>query len=108
MKHKDIILLLGSAFFLVIAWVAFNVYHNLVASTTPEALEKETQLINPNFDEQTIIKLKERKRISPIYESQRTSPTPLPSPVEPIINPEASVDKENSITSASQEGALVP
>ncbi len=68
MKHKDIILLLASALLLVIAWVVFNIYHNSVTSTTPEALEKETPM-NPNFDEKTINKLKERGRVLPVYDA---------------------------------------
>jgi hypothetical protein len=87
MKHKDIILLLVSALLLVIAWVAFNIYHNSVTSTTPEALEKEALIISPDFDEKTIDKLKERKRVVPVYDLEKKIDV---SPVEEGFIPTAS------------------
>lgn len=104
MKHKDIILLLASAFFLIVAWVAFNIYHNSVVSTTPEVLEKETLPINPNFDEATINKLKERKKVSPIYDLK----IPSPSPADLSISPEASPAVEFITPIASEGGGIVP
>jgi len=104
MKHKDIILLLISASFLTVVWVAFNIYHNSVLSTTPEILEKETLPLNPNFDEKTINKLKERKKVSPIYNLK----DPSPSPVELTPSPEASPAGENITPIASEGGGIVP
>lgn len=76
MKYKDIIILLVSAVFLVIAWIIFNIYHNSVVSTTPEDLKKETLPINPTFDQSTIDKLRSRAKISPIYDLTHPSPPP--------------------------------
>ena len=76
MKYKDIIILLVSAFFLVVAWIIFNIYHNSVVSTAPEDLKKEIVPINPTFDQSTIDKLKSRAKISPIYDLAPPSPTP--------------------------------
>ena len=73
MKHKDIILLLGSTFFVVIVWIIFNIYHNLVVYTIPEVLEKEILPINPAFDQNSISKIKQRSRISPIYDIKDTA-----------------------------------
>lgn len=75
MKHKDIIVLLVSAFFLVIAWVIFNIYHNSVVSTIPEVVQQQIVPIVPAFDQNSINKLKERNRISPIYDIKNESQT---------------------------------
>lgn len=98
MKHKDIVLLLVSALLLVIAWVVFNIYHNSVTSTTPEALEKEALIINPDFDEKTINKLKERKRVLPVYDLESPSPSPTINPAPP--------PEENPTPTASPGGQI--
>jgi len=101
MKHKDIIILLVSALLLVMAWVAFSVYHNLVESTTPETLEKETLPIKSSFDEPTIKKLKERKQVSPLF--QLDNPLPIPTtPSEPSPSP----TEENLTPTASPGGQI--
>lgn len=87
MKHKDIILLLLSAFIIVIAWIAFSIYHNLATSTTPETLEKEAMQIKSSFDEPTIKKLKERKQVSPLYQFDRSLPTPSIPEQNPTFSP---------------------
>lgn len=68
MKYKDAIILLISAFFVIIVWIIFNIYHSSVESTTPEILTKDSTPINPNFDQSTIDKLNSRVEISPIYD----------------------------------------
>lgn len=101
MKHKDIIVLLTSAFLLVIAWVAFSVYHNSVTSNISETLEKEALPINPKFDEATINKLKERKKILPMYE--------LSAPIiSPTIKPSPTPNEENLTGTASEGGEIIP
>ena len=76
MKYKDIIVLLASVLFIVIAWIIFNIYHNFVVSTATDDLKKETLPITPTFDQSTINKLKSRAKISPIYDLAPPSPTP--------------------------------
>ena len=80
MKSKDIIILLVSTFLLVIAWIAFNIYHNSVESTTPEEIKQEIIPIKPNFDQPTIDKLNRRVKIPPIYDfgPQSTPPPEIP------------------------------
>lgn len=97
MKYKEIIILLASAFLVVIAWIIFNIYHNSVVSTTPEDLKKEIVPISPTFDRSTIDKLKSRAKISPIYDQapQSTPPT------------EISVGSPSALT-ASPGGQIVP
>ena len=88
MKYKDIIILLTSAFLVVIAWIIFNIYHNSVASTTPDDLTKDTTPITPTFDQSTIDKLNSRAKISPIYD---LSTPPLSSPTPAIsVTPQSS------------------
>jgi len=97
MKYKDIIILLVSAFLLVIAWIVFNIYHNSVESTTTDEIKQEIIPITPNFDQATIDKLNERAKISPIYEiaPQSTPPTSI------------SVSSPSALT-ASPGGEIVP
>ncbi|OGH13539.1 MAG: hypothetical protein A2687_00110 [Candidatus Levybacteria bacterium RIFCSPHIGHO2_01_FULL_38_26] len=104
MKNKEIVLLLGSVLVIVVAWIAFSIYHNLITSTTPEDLEKEATPINPLFDESTINKLKERQQATPLFEvdtsvqiptediSSTFEPTPIssPSPTGTSLAPTAS------------------
>ena len=97
MKYKDIIILLVSAVFLVIAWIIFNIYHNSVISTTPEDLKKEIVPISPTFDQSIIDELKSRAKISPIYDLAPPSPSPT----------EISVGSPSALI-ASPGGELVP
>lgn len=108
MKYKDIIVFLGSAFFIVIAWVVFNIYHNSVVSTTSDDLTKGTAPINPNFDESAIDKLKNRIKISPIY--GLATPSSLDSTnVTPEIPPEITTEPEGSASAlvASEGGKIL-
>ena len=92
MKSKDIIILLVSTFLLVAAWIAFNIYHNSVESTTTDEIKQEIIPITPNFDQPTIDKLNRRTKISPIYEfaPQSTPPETIISPPEITKEPEGS------------------
>lgn len=106
MKYKDIITLLVSALFLVIAWIVFNIYHNLVISTTPEELKKEIVPISPTFDQSTIDKLNSRARISPIYDLAHPSPQATGISVTPEITKEPQSSASSLI--ASPGGGIVP
>ncbi len=69
MKRKDIIILLTSLTILTILWVVFNIYHTSVTSTITDSLSIQIQPITPNFDIKTIEQLKQRARISPLYQA---------------------------------------
>ncbi len=105
MKYKDIIVLLASAFLVVIAWIIFNIYHNSVESTTPEDLKKEIVPISPTFDQPTIEKLNRRAKIPPIYDFGLQS-TPPP---KIIISPEITKEPQGSASAliASPAGKVV-
>ena len=80
MKQKDILLLIISSFFLVALWIVFNIYHNTVTSTIPQALSVQISPINPTFDTKTINALKERVQVTPIYNPLATQSAPLEAP----------------------------
>lgn len=82
MKQKDLLLLVGSFFFLVLLYIGFSIYHNSVSSTIPEELNVQIVPISPVFDEKTISDLKKRTNVTPIYQisGQAASPTPTPLP----------------------------
>ncbi len=75
MKQKDIIWILALTSIIVIAWIAFSIYHNLATSTISQVQSVDIRPINPEFDTQTIDALKKRDMVSPIYELLST-PSP--------------------------------
>jgi hypothetical protein len=69
-KQKDILFILISSFILVVAWVAFNIWHIYVTSTINEHIQFQLTPINPTFDQQTMQQLKSREDINPSFVSQ--------------------------------------
>lgn len=81
MKKNNLLFLSIAIFFLVFAWIVFNIYHNSVKSTIPQTLNVQIMPINPNFDTQTLNKLKNRQKVTPIFELQKDlSQSQLSSP----------------------------
>lgn len=99
MKRQDFLILIFSSFFVVIAWISFNVYHHFVKSTIPEKLNVEIIPISADFDTETINKLKLRKKVEPLYEfKEQVSITPTP-----VLETESAT---NSSSVASEGGVL--
>lgn len=111
MKQKDILLLLIPSFLVIVAWVAFSIYHNSVASTIPEVLNMQITPISPNFDTNEVSQLKQRTSVTPIYEIQN-APSPSPSPS--FISPPTSSGSGTPLGASSNSpqstsgGTLVP
>jgi hypothetical protein len=84
MKQRDIITLLIPSFILIVVWIIFSIYHNSVTSTIPTAVNIQISPINPIFNMDTISKLKQRQKVTPIYQGQ-AAPTPSPTPGFPNI-----------------------
>ncbi|MBI4079384.1 MAG: hypothetical protein HY429_03755 [Candidatus Levybacteria bacterium] len=106
MKKREIIFILSSTFVVVVAWIAFSIYHNRITSTIPDALSIKIAPIEKSFDLETIENLKTRERISPISESdflllQQTTPPPTGGPT-----PQATQSALLSPTPATQGGTL--
>lgn len=104
MSKKDILLLLGSGFILVVAWIAFNIYHNLATSTVAPTVGNHLRPIPPVFDTESITKLKQRKKVSLDFkalDSQQatTSSQLIPTPTIPIATASGEV---------ATEGASIP
>lgn len=76
MKHKDIIFILLPTLILVFAWIAFGIYHNTASTTITGNLNKQIVPINPDFDMDTIEKLKQREFVEPIYELTQNASSP--------------------------------
>jgi len=101
---KDILFVLISSFIVVVAWVAFNIYHIYITSTINETIQTQLIPITPIFDPQTIKDLQKRIDIVPIFSIQATTissesatPSPAVSPAPAIptaapyqVTPEAS------------------
>lgn len=119
MKKREMVLILSSIFIIAVVWIIFNVYHNSVTSTISEALGIRILPINPNFDTQTIEKLKKRKQVPPVVESRISgklatesaiTPTIPPIPSPSIISPSPTIPLLISPTAipGTQSGGLLP
>lgn len=75
MKQRDILFLVISTFILILSWIGFSIYHNLVSSTITGPVEEKISQINPTFDTKTIDRLKERKNIEPTFQTKSNEAT---------------------------------
>lgn len=108
MKRKDILIILIPSLIVVILWVVFSVFHNYINSTIPNDINMQILSINPDFDTDTISKIKSRSVVDPIYTFEQTSikeasldetPSPTPSIKPPTVS-------TSSAKIASDEGAF--
>lgn len=82
MKQKDILILLIPSFIVIVAWIAFSIYHSSVSSTVTPIQNLQIAPITPSFDSAEITQLKQRTSVNPIYEVQNV-PSPSPTPFLP-------------------------
>lgn len=68
MKQKDLLFLIASTTVLILSWIGFSIYHNLVTSTIPENLNVQIAPLDSKFDTQTLQQLRSRKKVSPLFE----------------------------------------
>ena len=68
MKQRDILFLVISTFVLIVAWIGFSIYHNLVSSTITKSVAEKIAPIDPDFDTKIIDILKERKSVEPVFQ----------------------------------------
>jgi len=82
MKRTDVLFFFASFFIVVAAWIGFNIWHDAVTSTISNDLQIQIIPINPDFDSDTIQKLKTRQNVSPQYELEgaKTEASPTNSP----------------------------
>lgn len=102
MKQKDILFLLIPVALLVIAWIVFNIYHNLATSTISEALNTNILPISPSFDTETISNLKTRERVVPVFELQKIeTPTPTSAASSINVSPSPTFSEQTATIDAS-------
>lgn len=111
-KQKDILFIFISSFIVIVAWVSFNLYHIWATSTVSSDIQNQLTPIDPEFDPTVIQELKTKENINPLYESQVSSnttvptfaplgaPTPTPTPL-PIISQTPSTASNTSQLSPS-------
>ncbi len=80
MKQKGNRLILIPSLILILFWIAFSIYHNLVSSTISETLNVQISAISPSFDSQTIQALRARKQFTPLYSISAPSQPAAASP----------------------------
>lgn len=81
MKQKDILVIIILLFIFALAWIGGGIYHSAVNSTISETTSKDILPIAPTFDTKTIDKLRERQKITPAFELENTTPTPITLPI---------------------------
>ena len=109
MKRKDILLILIPLFLFVLAWIGFSVYHNIVTSTISQPLSVQITPITPNFDTSVIDNLKNREKVSPIYDlgsPVQNGTVPASSSATPIIITPTPGANPVGIKQATSEGSL--
>jgi hypothetical protein len=85
-KQKDILFILVSSFIVIVAWIAFNIFHILATSTIDENIQLQLTPISGTFDQKTIQQLKSRESINPLFEQQgSSSQSAVPTPSAVII-----------------------
>lgn len=75
MKQREILLIIGSFFSLVLLYLGFSLYHNYVTSTIPEDLNIQITPISPTFDSKTISDIKKRESVLPLYQTDQITNT---------------------------------
>jgi len=63
MSNKDLFILSILTFITVVAWIVFDVYHVANTSTITPLQKELIEPLKPSFDQETILRLKERKEI---------------------------------------------
>lgn len=97
--QKDILFFSISLFAIVVAWVAFSLYHSFVTTTISENLQMQIVPIEPKFDTATIEILKQREKVEPLFEfqldsSSASTPAALsPTPEEEIETTEEPLEE---------------
>ena len=86
-KQRDILILLWLTFITVVAWIGFNLYHVMVTSTISEDLQLQITPINPNFDLNTISRLKSREQVDPLYQFNNNPEEAASLSATPAISP---------------------
>lgn len=101
MKQKEILMIIISAFILVVFWIGFNIYHGTITSTVPQSVNEQIAPINPNFDDKIIEKLKKRVRIQPLLKLENNN---ISSGSSTRITPTPSFNTNNNSISSSSGG----
>lgn len=111
-KNKKIILVALFTFFTVFLWIGAEVYLSLTEPKVPQNLQKLIKPLNPNFDENTLNSLRERRRLTE-SELRRvnqlvkadffTSPETEESKIEPAANNEKNIMQNQSETENVEE-----
>lgn len=88
MKHKkitqkDILSLSISVFAVVVAWIAFSLYHSFVTTTISNDLQMKIVPIDPKFDMATLQLLKSREKVLPLFQTDTEKPASIPATLTP-------------------------
>ena len=89
-KQQDILIIIILLFIFALVWIGGSIYHSANNSTISETTSKDISPIAPVFDTKVIDKLKERQKITPAFELESVTPTPIVLPAPKILPQNAS------------------
>lgn len=61
MSSKDLLILSFLTFITVVAWIIFDIHHEMTASTITPVQQELMKPLKPGFDQEVILNLRERK-----------------------------------------------
>ncbi|MDO8659745.1 MAG: hypothetical protein Q7K54_04035 [Candidatus Parcubacteria bacterium] len=98
MKQKDVLIIIILLFVFVLAWIGSSLYHTVIGSTISETTNQDILPIQPSFNNSEIDKLKQRQKISPSFDLETITPTPIPTlPTQIVTQQKASAGGELSL-----------
>jgi hypothetical protein len=110
MKKNDILLILIPSFIFALAWISFSIYHNVITSTISNSLSIQITPITPDFDTSTIDSLKNREKVTPIYDlsvaGQNVTQPASPSAGQTNTTPVNPVGNSTGVQQATPGGSL--
>ncbi len=107
-KRRGVLLVLWLTFITVVAWIGFHIYHITVTSTISEELQLQIIPIDPNFDMDTINRLKGRVKVEPLYQfnENTASASPLSGADADVADPVSIGAEANSPPADTGQGPI--
>jgi hypothetical protein len=100
MSKKELVIILIITFIVIIIWVVSDIFHSKPSVPLDPKLETILEPVDPNFDQETLAKLKNisLKSPPPISTKPNPTPTPLPRPSSSPIESSSSATTSGDLT----------
>ncbi|HEX7041878.1 MAG TPA: hypothetical protein VF189_01380 [Patescibacteria group bacterium] len=104
MKQRDLLFFLTSFCIVVLAWIAFTVVHNSLTSTISGQTLQAISPINPNFDMDTLKKIKTRIVVNPAFTISAVPTTSVTPAITPTPAPPLFIASPSATNTSTQGG----